>query len=131
MLSIGELSRQTGASVRSLRHYEQCGLLAARRRENGYRYFEPAAVDFVQRIRILLRNGFTVDEIRPVVSMLTSEPPSLRALCADVIALYGSKLGELDERIAALQAIRASAAERLAFLEEQRRLGGPDEPPRA
>lgn len=35
MLSIGELSRQTGASVRSLRHYEQCGLLAARRRENG------------------------------------------------------------------------------------------------
>ena len=125
MLSIGELSQQTGASVRSLRHYEQCGLLAARRRENGYRYFEPAAVEFVQRIRILLRNGFTVEEIRPVVSMLAPEPPDLRAICADVIALYGDKLGELDERIAALQAIRDSAAARLAFLEEQRRQGGP------
>lgn len=129
MLSIGELSQQTGASVRSLRHYEQCGLLAARRGENGYRYFEPAAVECVQRIRILLRNGFTVEEIRPVVSMLTPQP-SLREVCADVIALYGSKLGELDERIAALQAIRSSAAERLAFLEEQRRLGGPAEPVR-
>lgn len=129
MLSIGELSRQTGASVRSLRHYEQCGLLVAKRRDNGYRYFEPAAVEFVQRIRILLRNGFTVEEIRPVVSMLAPQP-SLREVCADVIALYGSKLGELDERIAALQAIRSSAAERLAFLEEQRRLGGPAEPAR-
>lgn len=86
----------------------------------------------MQRIRILfVAQRFTVEEIRPVVSMLTPEPPSLRALCADVITLYGSKLGELDERIAALQAIRASAAERLAFLEEQRCLGGPDEPPRA
>jgi len=126
MLTIGELSRQTGASVRSLRHYEQSGLLASQRGENGYRYFDPRAVEFVGRIRTLLRNGFTLEEIRPVVSMLAPEPPDLRAICADVIALYGDKLGELDERIAALQAIRASAAARLAFLEEQRRQGGPD-----
>lgn len=125
MLTIGELSRQTGASVRSLRHYEQSGLLASRRGENGYRYFDPGAVEFVGRIRTLLRNGFTLDEIRPVVSMLAPEPPSLRAICADVIALYGDKLGELDQRIAALQAIRDSAAARLSFLEEQRRQGGP------
>ena len=116
MLTIGELSQQAGASVRSLRHYEQCGLLAAKRRENGYRYFEPAAVEFVQRIRILMRNGFTVEEIRPVVSTLTPRP-SLREACADVIAPYGGKLGEPDECIAALQAVRNSAAERLAFLE--------------
>lgn len=126
MLTIGELARQTGASVRSLRHYEQSGLLASRRGANGYRYFDPRAVEFVGRIRILLRNGFTLEEIRPVVSMLAPEPPDLRSICGDVIALYGDKLGELDDRIAALQAIRASAAARLAFLQEQRRLGGPD-----
>lgn len=128
MLTIGEMSKQTGASVRSLRHYEQAGLLAARRGENGYRYFDEEAVQFVQRIRILLRNGFTLEEIRPVVSMLAPRPPSLRSVCAGVIALYGDKLGELDERIAALQSVRDSAAARLAFLVEQRSLGGPAEP---
>ncbi|MGZ8290697.1 MAG: MerR family transcriptional regulator [Telluria sp.] len=128
MLSIGELSKQTGASVRSLRHYEQSGLLAASRFANGYRYFDPAAVQFVQRIRVLLNNGFTLEEMRPVASMLDPNPRSMRAVCADVIALYGSKLDELDRRIADLQQVRNSAAARLAFIEEQRRQGGPDEP---
>lgn len=125
VLSIGELSKQTGASVRSLRHYEQCGLLASRRHSNGYRYFPDATIQFVQRIRILLANGFTLEEIRPVVSMLDPHPRPLRDVCPDVIALYGSKLDELDRRIADLQQIRDSAAARLAFLHEQQRLGGP------
>lgn len=125
MLTIGELARETGASVRALRHYEQSGLLVAKRGENGYRRFEPSAVSFVGRIRTLLRNGFTLEEIRPVVSMLGPQPPDLRSICPDVIALYHAKLGELDQRIEALQQIRSSAAARLAFLEEQRRTGGP------
>lgn len=126
MLSIGELARQSGASVRSLRHYEAAGLLTSSRQPNGYRLFDPSAVGFVERIRILLRNGFTLEEIRPVVSMLGPQPPDLRSICPEVIALYHVKLGELDGRIEALQQIRAGAAARLAFLEEQRRSGGPD-----
>lgn len=125
MLSIGELAKATGASVRSLRHYEQSGLLVSVRQDNGYRLFAPSAVEFVQRIRILLGNGFTLEEIRPVVSMLDPAPPDLRTICGDVIRLYHTKLGELDQRIAALQDIRDSAASRLAYLEQQRRLGGP------
>jgi DNA-binding transcriptional MerR regulator len=125
MLTIGELASQTGASVRSLRHYEQCGLLVSTRRDNGYRVFAPSAVDYVQRIRILLRNGFTIEQIRPVASMLPPLPQDMRSLCAHVIAMYDSKLGELDERIAELQQLRDRAADRLAFLREQRRQGGP------
>ncbi len=125
MLSIGELAQRSGASVRALRHYEQAGLLASVRGENGYRRFDPSAAAFVERIRILLRNGFTLEQIRPVVSMLGPQPPDLRSICPEVIALYRAKLGELDERIGALQQIRASAAARLDFLEAQRRDGGP------
>lgn len=124
-MSIGELSKRSGASVRALRHYEQSGLLASIRQENGYRRFDASAVEFVERIRILLRNGFTLDEIRPLVSMLDPQPPDLRTLCPEVIARYHDKLCELDERINALQQVRASAAARVAFLEEQRRSGGP------
>jgi len=114
MLSIGELSQRTGASVRSLRHDEAVGLLASQRQANGYRRFDPAAVGVVERIRTLLRNGFTLEEIRPVVSMLGPQPPDLRSICPVVMALYRTKLDELDGRIAALQQIRTGAAARLA-----------------
>jgi MerR family copper efflux transcriptional regulator len=120
MLSIGELAARTGASVRSLRHYEQNGLLVSVRQPNGYRQFDPSALQFVDRIRTLLRNGFTLDEIRPIVSMLDART-AVPGICPDVIAQYGRKLDELDQRIAALAEIRARAAERLAALQEQRR----------
>ncbi len=127
MLSIGELARRTNASVRSLRHYEQCGLLKAQRKQNGYRYFDVAAIEYVLRIRVLLRSGFSLEEVRPVASMLEPEQRSRRLICADVIMLYQRKLGELDQRIADLQQIRAHAAGRLSFLLQQRHQGGPIE----
>lgn len=127
MISIGELAKRTGTSVRSLRHYEQCGLLSAQRTSNGYRHFELGAIEYVLRIRVLLRNGFTLDEIRPIASMLEPQQRSQRAMCADVIRLYQQKLEQLDQRIAEMRAIRASAAGRLSFLQEQRRLGGPSD----
>jgi DNA-binding transcriptional MerR regulator len=120
MLPIGELAARTGASVRSLRHYEQNGLLVSVRQPNGYRRFDPAAVQFVERIRTLLRNGITLDEIRPIVSMLDQRTAG-PGICPEVIAQYGRKLEELDQRIAALAEIRARAAERLAVLHEQQR----------
>ena len=127
MISIGDLAKRTGASVRSLRHYEQFGLLSAQRELNGYRHFELDAIEYVLRIRVLLRNGFTLAEIRPIASMLEPQQRSQRAICADVIRLYQQKLEQLDQRIAEMCAIRASAAERLCFLQEQRRLGGPSD----
>jgi DNA-binding transcriptional MerR regulator len=41
---ISEVSRRTGVSIRSLRYYEQQGLLCPRRLENGYRDLDEEAV---------------------------------------------------------------------------------------
>lgn len=38
-MRVGELSRRTGASVRSLRYYEECGLLASERAASGQRHY--------------------------------------------------------------------------------------------
>lgn len=40
MLSISQAARETGLSVKSIRHYEEIGIIApAPRSENGYRYY--------------------------------------------------------------------------------------------
>lgn len=120
---IGELAKRTLCSVRVIRHYEQCGLLLSVRSGNGYREFDEAAVEHVTRIRVLLRNGFTLDEIRPVALMLDAR--SKKHICADVIRLYQSKVDEIEQRIVELTEVRDRAKQRLHVLVEQRNLGGP------
>ncbi len=122
---IGELATRTGCSVRVIRHYEQAGLLLSVRGGNGYRQFDEAAVEHVMRIRVLLRNGFNLDEIRPVATMLDARPSKL--ICADVIRLYQSKLDEIEHRIAELSEVRDRAKQRLQVVVEQRDQGGPME----
>ena len=122
---IGELAKKTQCSVRVIRHYEQCGLLSSSRGENGYRQFDEAAVEHVTRIRVLLRNGFNLDEIRPVASML--DVRSRKLICADVIGLYQSKVDEIEQRIAELTELRDRAKLRLHVMIEQRNQGGPRE----
>ncbi len=117
---IGELAAKTSCSVRAIRHYEQSGLLFSVRSENGYRQYEQAAVEHVMRIRVLLRNGFTIDEIRPVASMHEASLRSRGLVCADVIALYQSKIDEIDTRIHELADIRDRARHRLQELIDQR-----------
>lgn len=127
MILIGELAKRTQCSVRVIRHYEQCGLLLSKRSKNGYRQFDEAAVEHVTRIRVLLRNGFNLDEIRPVASMLDAELRAKKLICADVIRLYESKVDEIEHRIAELTEVRDRAKLRLQVLVEQRKQGGPFE----
>jgi DNA-binding transcriptional MerR regulator len=56
-MRIGELARRTGVSERSLRYYEQQGLLSADRTPGGQRDFPEQAVDRVIRIQELFAAG--------------------------------------------------------------------------
>ena len=58
---IGELAALTGASRRSLRHYEDEGLLTSARAANGYRTYDAPAVATVHKIKALLGAGMTLD----------------------------------------------------------------------
>lgn len=113
-MRIGELSKRTGVSVRSIRHYQQQGLVRASRRASGYREFEESAVELVSRIQVLLRNGFTLDEIRSVAVDL--DDSNLDAVCREVAALYHRKLAELDERIREVERLQRRIRERLVAI---------------
>ena len=66
-MRIGELSRRSGVSARSLRYYEQHGLLAARRGSNSYREYDDDAVHRAETIRMLFGMGFPRDVVRSVL----------------------------------------------------------------
>ncbi|MEK2476880.1 MULTISPECIES: MerR family transcriptional regulator [Streptomyces] len=62
-MRIGELARRTGVSERSLRYYEQQGLLASERTPGGHRDYPERAVDRVIRIQELFAAGLCSKKI--------------------------------------------------------------------
>ncbi|MEU8249845.1 MerR family transcriptional regulator [Nonomuraea sp. NPDC048916] len=112
-MRIGELARRTGASSRSLRYYEQHGLLTTRRGSNGYREYAEDDVRLVAEIRALLSVGFTLEDTRPFVDCLRAGH-STGGSCLESIAVYQRKLAQIDDELRVLLARRAEVAAQLA-----------------
>ncbi len=64
----GELSKETGVSERSLRHYEEKGLLPSKRLANGYRDFDESAIEKVELIQMYLQIGLNLEETARIVA---------------------------------------------------------------
>ncbi|MEU6723329.1 MerR family transcriptional regulator [Nonomuraea wenchangensis] len=112
-MRIGELAERTGASTRSLRYYEQHGLLQARRDPNGYRQYTEEDVKLVTEIRALLAVGFSLEDTRPFVDCLR-RGHSTGGSCAESVEVYQRKLDEIDAEIRVLLGRRAEVAAQLA-----------------
>lgn len=105
VLSIGELARQTGASVRSIRHYDEHGLLTSDRACNGYRTFPPAAVTQVRQIQRMIATGFSLAEIRAFPDcMLMIEGAGS---CPETTDVQRKRLASIERQIADLEQRRA------------------------
>jgi DNA-binding transcriptional MerR regulator len=72
-MRIGDLSAATGASARSLRYYEQQGLLASTRSGGGQRHYPLSAVERVGLIQSLLAAGLNSATILDVLPCITHE----------------------------------------------------------
>lgn len=63
-LTIGEVARQAGVSVQTVRYYERRGMLPApRRAESGYRKYPPETVSAIRFVRRAQHLGFTLAEV--------------------------------------------------------------------
>jgi MerR family copper efflux transcriptional regulator len=106
-LLIGELSRRTGVSSPTIRYYEQIGLLTRPHRStSGYRRYSEATIDELRFIRKAQTLGFSLDEIRQILTLSRSGS----APCDRVLSLAREHLAALDERIRQLQEFRARLA---------------------
>jgi len=75
MLSIGELSRVTGLTIKTIRLYDEKGLLtpAAVREESGYRYYDAASVERARVIKQLRDLEFSLAEIAQILETGSDE----------------------------------------------------------
>ena len=107
---IGELAARTGVSQRSLRYYEQQGLLSAERGPNGYRRYSPDSIRTVAKIRRLLAAGLSTDVIRGALPCIGGGDPIELELCPDLVRTLRRELAEMDARIGELQCSRTALA---------------------
>ncbi|MFH8972967.1 MerR family transcriptional regulator [Streptomyces sp. NPDC017890] len=103
-MRISEASRASGASPRSLRHYEDEGLIVPGRRGNGFRDYCQSTVDRVLVVRSLLESGLPVRLIREVLPRLTDGSEAGDAVVVDAAFLHEvrSYRDRLAARVAAL-----------------------------
>lgn len=103
-MRIGELARRSGVSEKTLRYYEDIGLIdKPPRTQNGYRDYAGDVVDRLRFVRSSQAIGLTLAEIREVIGLRDrGETP-----CAHVVDLLRRHTDEIDTKIAELERLRA------------------------
>jgi MerR family copper efflux transcriptional regulator len=102
-MKIGELGRQTDVSAKTIRYYEEIGLLPEpERAPNGYREYQDDVVLRLQFIRDAQATGLTLTEIGSVLNLRRGG----EGTCQHVIGLLERHLGDLDRHIENLHETR-------------------------
>jgi MerR family copper efflux transcriptional regulator len=101
-MNIGEAADMTGLTAKTIRYYEDIGLIKPDRAANGYRDYDDKDVHrlaFIQRSRSL---GFTIDECRSLLSLYEDKERA----SSDVKALATDKIREIDRKLRELKSLR-------------------------
>jgi DNA-binding transcriptional MerR regulator len=106
LLSIGEICEKTGLSARTVRYYEELGLLpGVRRREGGRRVYGPDEEERLRFIARLKTLGLSLAEIKEL-NAVHAIAGSTREMLQRLEELLEVHQDELDRRIAELGSLR-------------------------
>ncbi|MGZ9811372.1 Cu(I)-responsive transcriptional regulator [Pseudoroseicyclus sp. H15] len=117
-MNIKDVAEISGLPAKTIRYYEEIGLVHPARSANGYRDFgeaDVATLAFLARARSL---GFSIDDCRALVSLYEDRGRA----SADVKALAEERLDQIDRKIAELQGLKATLGQLV------RRCHGDDRP---
>ncbi len=107
-ITIGEAAARTGVPPKTIRFYEEIGLIApAERLENRYRSYDEADIRtlrFIHRARGL---GFSLKDIAALLALYRDRKRASR----EVKRLALARVAELDRKIAEMTAIRNTIAD--------------------
>ena len=98
-MKIGHLARQAGVNIQTVRYYERIGILRPPlRRESGYRDYDEDSLHKLRFIRRAQELGFTLDEIKDLLSLRTSSSRSrekARSKAKEKVADIRNKIADL------------------------------------
>jgi MerR family mercuric resistance operon transcriptional regulator/MerR family gold-responsive transcriptional activator of gol and ges genes len=101
-LTVGQLAKEVGVNVQTLRYYERLKLLTpAARKSSGYRLYGPSEVTRLRFIRNAQTLGFTLHEIAELLSLRVSST----ARCGDVQRRAQAKLQQVEAKVRDLRAL--------------------------
>ncbi len=116
-LTIGEVARAAGVGVETLRFYERKRLIAEPpRRPSGYRAYPETAVDRIVFIRHAKELGFSLEEIRDLLSLRVAR----NASCAGVKRRTEDKISDIESKIRRLQRWRHTLRKLAEACDERR-----------
>lgn len=102
-LTTGQLAKEAGVNVETVRYYERRRLIPEpSRRESGYRQYPEHTVDRIRFIKRAQDLGFTLNEISELLS-LRVDPETT---CADVKEQTRAKIRETEEKLRSLQTMK-------------------------
>ncbi len=102
-MNISDVASRTGLTTKTIRFYEQRGLISApERAANGYRFYKDNQVAELLLIKRAKLIGFSLEESRALLA-LSRDP---KRSSAEVKQHALGKLAEIDEKIAELEAMK-------------------------
>ncbi len=119
-MHIGEVAQRTELSLRTLRHYDEVGLLRpSGRTDGGFRLYEEADVEKLLLIRRMKPLGFTLDEMADALATITALQSPDKAAVVEAREQLTALMGEAQDRRAKLQRQLAMADEFIALLRRE------------
>lgn len=109
-MNIGEVADRSGLPPKTIRYYEEIGLIRPQRSANGYRAFRETDLHklaFLGRARAL---GFSIEDCRTLLGLYEDETRE----SAHVKAIATEHLTAIDEKIAQLQSMRGTLSHLIA-----------------
>jgi len=105
-MNISNAAEQSGLPAKTIRYYEEIGLVCPGRASNGYRAYRESDIHklkFLQRARSL---GFSVEDCRQLLSLYENR----NRASADVKKLAQARLDEIDQKLNQLNSLRDTLA---------------------
>ncbi|WGW11609.1 MerR family transcriptional regulator [Saxibacter everestensis] len=105
-MHIGEVAERTGLSLRTIRHYDEIGLLpASARTDGGFRVYTSSDLNRLMVIRRMKPLGFTLDQMAELLNLVdrlavAEAEPAARARLGEYIAMAEEKRDELELNLA-------------------------------
>ncbi len=103
-MNIGDVARQSGVPPKTIRYYEDIGLIRPNRSENGYRAFTENHVHKLASLGRARALGFTIEDCRTLLSLYEDENRE----SMQVKAVAEEHLRQIEEKIEKLQSMRTT-----------------------